>query len=460
MLKIYNTLSRSKEAFKPIDAGKIRLYVCGITVYDYLHLGHARMLLVFDMVTRYLRMRGYEVVYVRNITDIDDKIIQRAGENGESIRALTERFITAMHEDEDALSILRPDQEPRASDHIDQMIGMISRLIDNKHAYVADGDVFYDVSAYPDYGRLSGKKLDELRTGARIDVQAAKDDPLDFVLWKAAKMGEPSWESPWGAGRPGWHIECSAMATHCLGEHFDIHGGGQDLQFPHHENEIAQSSGASGRPFVNLWMHNGFVRIADKKMAKSAGNSSTVRELLTQYQPEVIRFFILSSHYRSPLHYSTQHLEAARAALQGLYISLRELEGGGEVLSAYVEQFRQVMDDDFNTPRAIAILHELAHAINRAKDKQSSEVANLAATLRHLGGVLGILGDEPAAFLRWGSPAGEDGLSDAQIEQYIEERTRAKASRDYARADEIRAHLSAHRVIVEDRPDGSRWRRA
>ena len=461
MLKIYNTQSRSKEEFKPIEPGKVRLYVCGMTVYDLCHVGHARVLVVFDMVTRYLRMRDYEVTYIRNITDIDDKIINRANENKEPISELTERFITAMNEDADALGVLRPDQEPRATDHIAEIIDMISRLIENKHAYTADnGDVFYDVSAYPEYGQLSGKKIEELRAGERVDVQEAKDDPLDFVLWKASKEGEPSWESPWGAGRPGWHIECSAMSTHCLGDHFDIHGGGQDLQFPHHENEIAQTVGATGKPFVNLWMHNGFVRIDDEKMSKSLGNFFTVREVLKKYQPEVIRFFILSSHYRSPLNYSDEHLDEARAALQGFYISLREVEGQGEVLQRYVDQFQEVMDDDFNTPRAIAILHELAREINRASDKGSSEALSLAATLRHLGGVLGILQDEPESFLRSGSPAVEDGLSDEQIEQYIQERTEAKAAKNYQRADEIRDLLTEQNVILEDGAEGTTWRRA
>ena len=461
MLKIYNTLSRSKEEFKPIEAGKIRIYVCGITVYDHLHLGHARMLMVFDMVVRYLRMRGYEVRYVRNITDIDDKIIGRAHENGESVHKLTGRFITAMHEDEDALAILRPDQEPRATEHIDVIIDMIRTLISNKYAYAADnGDVFYDVSAYPEYGQLSGKKIDELRAGKRVDVQEAKHDPLDFVLWKAGKEGEPGWQSPWGSGRPGWHIECSAMSTHCLGDHFDIHGGGQDLQFPHHENEIAQSCAATGRPFVNLWMHNGFVRIERQKMSKSLGNFFTVREVLKQYQAEVIRFFILSSHYRSPLHYSAAHLDEAKAALQGFYISLREVgEGQGEVQRQFVEQFQEVMDDDFNTPRAIALLHELAHDINRSSDKTAGSVLNLAATLRYLAGVLGLLQDEPNAFLR-GRPPVEDGLSDGQIEQYIQERTAAKAAKNYQRADEIRALLTGQKIILEDGAETTSWRRA
>jgi len=461
MLKIYNTLSRSKEEFKAIEAGKIRIYVCGITVYDHLHLGHARMLLVFDMVTRYLRMRGYEVRYVRNITDIDDKIIKRAHENGESIQDLTARFIAAMHEDEDALAILRPDQEPRATGHIDAIIAMINKLIEKKYAYAADnGDVFYDVSAYPEYGQLSGKKTDELRVGKRVHVQEVKDDPLDFALWKAGKEGEPGWDSPWGPGRPGWHIECSAMSTQCLGEHFDIHGGGQDLQFPHHENEIAQSCGASGQPFVNCWMHNGFVRVDQRKMSKSLGNFFTVRELLKKYQAEVIRFFILSSHYRSPLHYSDAHLDEAKAALEGFYISLREVGSGqGEVQRQFVEQFQQVMDDDFNTPRALAILHALAHDINRATDKNASAVLNLAATLRYLAGVLGILQEEPEAFLRAG-PSGADELSDAKIEHYIQERAEAKTAKNYQRADEIRALLAAQKIILEDGAEKTTWRRA
>lgn len=462
MLKIHNTLTGKKEVFKPIEEGKVRIYVCGMTVYDYIHIGHARMLVIFDMVTRYLRFCGYDVNYIRNITDIDDKIIQRANENNESIQALTERFIQATNEDADALMILRPDAEPRATMHIEQINRMIQQLLDKKYAYQAEnGDIFYDVSAFPEYGRLSGKKPEDLRAGARVDVQEAKDDPLDFVLWKAAKPGEPSWESPWGAGRPGWHIECSAMSMHCLGEHFDIHGGGQDLQFPHHENEIAQSQAATGKPFVNLWMHNGFVRVDDEKMSKSLGNFFTVREVLKTYQPEVIRFFILSSHYRSPLNYSDAHLDEARAALSGLYLALRDISGvdGGDIDTGYVTRFKDAMDDDFNTSKAIAVLHELAHALNRTEDKQSGNAINLAATLKHLGGVMGLLQDNPAVFLQSGKKSPDDGLSTEEIDALVEERTAAKQVKNYARADEIRDLLSQQGIILEDSSQGTTWRR-
>ncbi|MCK5667656.1 MAG: cysteine--tRNA ligase, partial [Gammaproteobacteria bacterium] len=324
MLRIFNTLTGKKQEFKPIEPGKVRMYVCGMTVYDFCHVGHARVLVVFDMVTRYMRSLGLDVNYVRNITDIDDKIIKRANENDEDISELTERFISAMNEDAASLGVVSPDAEPKATEHMPQIISMIERLIEKQYAYAADnGDVFYDVSAFDGYGKLSGKVIDELRAGERVEVQEAKDDPLDFVLWKASKPNEPSWDSPWGPGRPGWHIECSAMSTHCLGEHFDIHGGGQDLQFPHHENEIAQSEGATGKTFVNLWMHNGFVRIDEEKMSKSLNNFFTVREVLGKYKAEEIRFFILASHYRSPLNYSLNNLDEARAALKGLYTSLR-----------------------------------------------------------------------------------------------------------------------------------------
>ena len=436
------------------------MYVCGMTVYDYCHMGHARVMVVFDMVARYLRHRGYQVTYVRNITDIDDKIIKRASENGETIDKLTERFIQAMHEDSAALGVLPPDLEPRATGHIDQIIQMIGLLLQNKLAYVADNrDVFFDVSSFPGYGKLSGKNIDELRAGARVEIQEAKDDPLDFVLWKAAKPGEPSWPSPWGPGRPGWHIECSAMSTHCLGTHFDIHGGGQDLQFPHHENEIAQSEGATGRPFVNVWMHNGFVRVNDEKMSKSLGNFFTVREVLEQYRPEEIRFFILSSHYRSPLHYSKENLAEARASLERLYTALRDAPAGNASGNpSDVEKFNQLMDDDFNTPRAIAFLHELAHEINRL-DKNSGRARSLAATLRHLGAVLGLLQEPPREFLqsRVGSIAGA--LSNEEITGLIEQRKNARDNRDFKEADRIRDLLAGSGVILEDSPQGTVWRR-
>jgi cysteinyl-tRNA synthetase len=459
MLTIFNTLTGEKAPLTPIEAGKVRMYVCGMTVYDYCHMGHARVLVVFDMVARYLRARGYDVTYVRNITDIDDKIIKRAAENNETIGELTTRFIEAMHKDADALGVLRPDIEPRATDHIPQIIKMIENLINNKLAYVASNkDVFFDVSGFKAYGKLSGKNIDELRAGERVEVQEAKDDPLDFVLWKSAKPGEPSWDSPWGPGRPGWHIECSAMSTHCLGEHFDIHGGGQDLQFPHHENEIAQSEGATGHTFVNVWMHNGFVRINDEKMSKSLNNFFTVREVLNSFLAEEIRFFILSSHYRSPLNYSLENLGEARSALHRLYTALREVPlSDGAVIDEYVERFNSVMDDDFNTPRAIAVLHDIAGEINR-HDKKSDKAKSLAATLKALGGVLGLLQDSPVAYLQRGI-GGTDGLDSDAIEKLIAERNQARKDRNFQEADRIRDLLKEQGIELEDTPDGTLWRR-
>jgi cysteinyl-tRNA synthetase len=459
MLKIYNTLSNKKEAFKPIDAGKVRMYVCGITVYDLLHIGHARMMVVFDMVVRYLRARDYEVSYIRNITDIDDKIIKRAEENGEDYKVLTARYIEAMNEDADALNMLRPDQAPRATDHIEQIISMIVQLLANGFAYAADnGDVYFAVSKYADYGQLSGKKVDELRAGERVAIDEAKLDPVDFVLWKASKPGEPNWESPWGPGRPGWHIECSAMSIHCLGEHFDIHGGGQDLQFPHHENEIAQSCCATGKAFVNLWMHNGFVRVDDEKMSKSLDNFFTVREVLKLYRAEVIRFFILSSHYRSQLNYSDNQLDEAKASLEGLYLTLRDVSASaGGLDDAYVEKFNDVMDDDFNTSRAVAILHELAREINRSSDKTSPEITKLASTLKHLGGILGLLQSDAAEYLQSG--VGEASLSNDEIDTLIKQRTQARKNKDFPESDRIRDLLADQGIALEDSAEGTIWRR-
>ena len=459
MLTIYNSLTRQKENFRPIEPGKVRMYVCGITVYDYCHIGHARMILVFDMIVRYLRFSGYEVNYVRNITDIDDKIINRALENGEPFDELTGRFIEAMNEDFAALNALAPDSEPRATDHIEQIIAMISRLLENGYAYKAEnGDVFYDVSAFADYGKLSGKNIEELRAGIRVDVQEAKTDPVDFVLWKMEKPGEPAWDSPWGRGRPGWHIECSAMATHCLGPDFDIHGGGQDLQFPHHENEIAQSCGAGSKTFVNLWIHNGFVRVDDEKMSKSLGNFFTVREVMARYLPEVIRFFILSSHYRSPLNYSDAHLDEARTGLTRLYTSIRGIDpGAGELDSGYRQRFEQVMDDDFNTREAITLFHEIAGEINRLEDKSSARATCLARTLVQLGDVLGIMQAAPAEFLH--ASAGNGAIAPEEITRLIEQRAQAKAEKNYAEADRIRDHLSEQGIILEDGPGGTTWRR-
>ncbi len=433
------------------------MYVCGMTVYDYCHVGHARVMVVFDMVARYLRASGYEVDYVRNITDIDDKIIERANNNNENFHELTERFIDAMNEDAAALGVRRPDQEPRATGHIDEIVKMIQSLLKREHAYVGDNsDVYFDISAFAGYGKLSGKQLKDLRSGARVGVDEDKRDPLDFVLWKAAKPDEPSWESPWGPGRPGWHIECSAMATHCLGNHFDIHGGGQDLQFPHHENEIAQSEGASGEPFVNVWMHNGFVRVDDEKMSKSLGNFFTVREVLARYQPEVIRYFILASHYRSPLNYSDEHLDGARAALSRLYNSLLDTHSNGAVLPEWVEKFNRVMDDDFNTPEAVAILFDLSHALNRSKESDPDRTCDLATTLRHLGGILGIIQEDPAGFLRGGA---SDGIAEEEVQTLIEQRTRARTEKNWAESDRIRDLLDEKGISLEDKADGTNWRR-
>jgi cysteinyl-tRNA synthetase len=451
MLKIYNTLTRQKETFTPIEANKVKMYVCGMTVYDYCHIGHARVMVVFDTVARYFRHLGYDLTYVRNITDIDDKIITRANENGEEFTVLTERFIQAMHEDETTLNVLPVDIEPRATQSIDSIIAMIQALIDKGFAYIGNnGDVFYAVEQFETYGKLSGKNLADLQAGERVEVDTAKRNPFDFVLWKMAKQGEPFWQSPWGNGRPGWHIECSAMSTCCLGHSFDIHGGGMDLQFPHHENEIAQSEGATGKKFVNLWMHNGFVRVDNEKMSKSLGNFFTVREVLKQYRPEIIRFFILSSHYRSPLNYSDESLNEASAALVRLYTALRDCPvTDAPINSNYQARFEQAMNDDFNTPVAIAVLFDVARELNKAQNK-----TELAATLRKLGGLLGLLQDDAENFLKG------DSNNDADIEQQILARIQAKKAKNWVIADQIRNDLKAQGIILEDAPDGStRWRR-
>ncbi|MEA1050150.1 cysteine--tRNA ligase [Lamprobacter modestohalophilus] len=461
MLHIHNSLTRRKAPFQPIEPGKVRMYVCGMTVYDYCHLGHARVLVVFDVIYRWLMRSGFEVTYVRNITDIDDKILARAAENGEAFGELTERFIGAMHEDADALGILPPADEPRATAHIDEIVAMIQRLIENGHAYAADnGDVYYAVASFPGYGRLSGKDPKDLRAGARVEVDEAKRDPLDFALWKAAKPGEPAWAAPWGEGRPGWHIECSAMSTCRLGNHFDIHGGGADLQFPHHENEIAQSEGATGEPFVNVWIHNGFVRVNDEKMSKSLGNFFTVREILERYQPEEVRYFILGSHYRSPLNYDDSQLDGARAALTRLYTALRGLPAaepaGGEQSR---ERFTAAMDDDFNTPEALAVLFDLAREINRLRDIDPPVAAGLGAELRELAGVLGLLEQDPDAYLRGEGAARTSGPSDAEIEALIAARAEARRARDFAEADRLRDQLQAAGIQLEDGAGGTTWRR-
>ncbi|MFZ2525084.1 MAG: cysteine--tRNA ligase [Candidatus Ferrigenium altingense] len=464
MLKIYNTLARDKQDFKPITPNSVRMYVCGMTVYDYCHLGHARVMVVFDMVYRWLKASGYDVTYVRNITDIDDKIIRRAAENKESIHALTQRFIDAMHEDADALGVQRPDHEPRATQFVPQMLEMIAQLEQNGLAYqAADGDVNYAVRKFDGYGKLSGKSLEDLRAGERVEVTSSKNDPLDFVLWKHAKDSEADevkWDSPWGKGRPGWHIECSAMGSKLLGEHFDIHGGGADLQFPHHENEIAQSEGAHQCQYVNYWMHNGFVRVDEEKMSKSLGNFFTIREVLKKYDAEVVRFFILRAHYRSPLNYSDAHLDDAKGALTRLYTALKSLPVRPELVEGervnwnepYAQRFKDAMDDDFNTPEAVAVLFDLANEVNRSQSPEA------AAQLKALGTVLGLLQRDPQAFLQGG--AGEGGLDDAAIAAQIEARIAAKKARDFAGADRIRNSLLEAGIVLEDGAAGTTWRRA
>ncbi|MFV1983744.1 MAG: cysteine--tRNA ligase [Thiohalomonadales bacterium] len=471
MLHIYNTLTRKKEQFIPIDKYNIRLYVCGMTTYDYCHIGHARMLLVFDVVYRYLCLiYGQDHVrYIRNITDIDDKIISRANENNESIGDLTERFIDAMHMDLDALGILPPNDEPRATQYMDQIIAMINTLVNKKMAYQgSNGDVYYDVSAFPSYGKLSGKVLDDLRAGVRVDVAEDKDDPVDFVLWKMAKPDEPYWESPWGNGRPGWHIECSAMSTECLGNHFDIHGGGMDLQFPHHENEIAQSEAATEEHFVNIWMHNGFVRVDNEKMSKSLDNFFTIRDVLKQYNPEVIRYFILTSHYRNPLNYSDIHLDSARSALTALYTALRGVNfneinnSKSDYDEVYLSRFKKIMDDDFNTSEALSLLHEIAKQLNIAIQNHTAEVSmpvsTLAATLKYLAGLLGLLTQDAEIFLKGKTNSDED-FSNADIEQLINDRINAKENKDWSEADKIRGILQEQGIILEDSVKGTTWRR-
>lgn len=459
MLRIYNTLTRTKEEFRPIEPGHVRMYVCGMTVYDYCHLGHARVLVAFDVVARYLRSLGYRVTYVRNITDIDDKIIVRANENAEDFRALTQRFTEHMHEDCRALGVLAPDVEPRATHYIGPIVSMVEQLIENGAAYRgANGDVYYDVSTFPAYGALSDRRTEDLRSGARVEVDDAKDDPLDFVLWKASKPGEPSWESPWGSGRPGWHIECSAMSTSCLGHHFDIHGGGMDLQFPHHENEIAQSEAATGSKFVNMWMHNGFVRIDDEKMSKSLGNFFTLRSVLERYSAEVVRCFMLSSHYRSPLNYSEDHLRQADASIRRLYTSLRGFDVEGVPDDDWLVRFRASMDDDFNTPEAISVLFDIAHEINRAREPEPDRARALAGTLRALAGELGLLEADADAWLH-GESAGES-PGDNEIEAMIAKRAEARTRRDWSEADRLRDELTAAGIILEDGARGTMWRRA
>ena len=470
-ITLYNTLTRQKEEFVPLNPENVRMYVCGMTVYDYCHLGHARVLVVFDMIARWLRQHGYPLTYVRNITDIDDKIIARANENGETIGELTARFIAAMNEDSDALGVLRPDIEPKATEHVGQMIAMIEDLVANGKAYPApNGDVYYAVREFAEYGQLSGKSLDDLRAGERVDVDANKRDPLDFVLWKAAKPGEPSWESPWGNGRPGWHIECSAMGGELFGQTFDIHGGGADLQFPHHENEIAQSCGAHGglcghdaphaagkriNSHVKYWLHNGFIRVDNEKMSKSLGNFFTIRDVLKKYAPEVVRFFILRAHYRSPLNYSDAHLDDAKNSLARLYNTLGNVQAAEfavrEDANDYTRRFFAAMDDDFNTAEAMSVLFELANEANKTGS------AELAGCLKALGGTLGLLQDDPQHFLQSGGE--EDGLSADEIEALIAQRKTARETKNWAESDRIRDLLAEHKILLKDGADGTTWTR-
>jgi cysteinyl-tRNA synthetase len=462
MLKIHNSLTGEKEEFKPLRPNEVRMYVCGMTNYDYIHVGHARMLTAFDMVQRYLRESGYKVTYVRNVTDIDDKIIDRAAVNGENWADLARRFTTAMHEDCATLGLLKPDLEPRATEFIAPIIAMIQTLIDKGFGYAAaNGDVMYSVRKFAGYGRLSGKKIDDLRVGSRIQVDEAKQDPHDFVMWKHAKPGEPSWPSPWGAGRPGWHIECSAMSTSLLGKHFDLHGGGEDLKFPHHENENAQSCAACGPPFVNVWMHNGFVQVNNDKMSKSTGNFFTVRDVLkTLRDPEVLRFFLLSSHYRGPINYSAAQLAQSDETLLGLYRSLKDAMPSGPADAEELARFRAAMDDDFNTPDAFAVMQGVARNLNLAKAAgETSKAGIAAATLRAMGATLGVLQQDPDTYLK--RSAGASSLSDAEVEALLASRQAARAAKNYAESDRIRVQLVAAGILLDDKPGGrTEWRRA
>jgi len=458
VITIYNSLTQQKEKFTPINPGRVGIYVCGITTYDYCHVGHARMLVAFDVIVRHLRWSGYKVNYVRNITDIDDKILNRAAENGELFSDLTERFIRAAHEDEKALSILPPDSEPRATQHIEQIISMIEVLVRNDSAYRADnGDVYFAVKNFPDYGKLSKKKLDELLDGARIEIGELKRDPRDFALWKASPDDGVGWDSPWGYGRPGWHIECSAMSTCCLGNHFDIHGGGSDLLFPHHENEVAQTEAATGEKFANVWMHNGPLRVDNEKMSKSLGNFFTVREVLAKYPAEVVRHLLIASHYRSAINYSEQSLELSGKALTRLYNALKGLDlknAKSLTNSRFEKAFKAAMDDDFNTPEAISVLFEMVKEINKEKSVNPELANQLGGLLVRLGSQLGILQSDPALFLGYA----EADVDSAQIEQLIAAREQARADKDWKKADQIRAQLTAMKVVVEDGSGGSRWR--
>ena len=459
MLQIYNTLSKTKAPFEPLEEGKIKMYVCGVTVYDYCHIGHARVMVAFDVITRFLRSQGWDVEYVRNITDVDDKIIKRAAENGEEPHQLTERMIAAMHEDETSLAVLRPDQEPRATAHIGDIINLVQTLVDKGYAYPAqNGDVYYRVEKFAEYGKLTNKNVDELRSGARVEVEQAKESPLDFVLWKSAKEGEVSWESPWGNGRPGWHIECSAMSKCCLGNTFDIHGGGPDLPFPHHENEIAQSEAANGCTYVNTWMHAGPVRVNSEKMSKSLGNFFTIRDVLEKYNAEVVRFFLARVHYRTYIDYSEESLKEARVMLERFYQALREVEAvEGEIDNDFESRFIEAMNDDFNTPKAISVLFELINELNKASREKSEAAPLLAGQLKKLGGILGLLQQDPAAFMQ--GEAEEGGLTAEAIESLIEQRAAAKKNREFSEADRIRDDLAEQGIILKDSREGTSWYR-
>lgn len=459
-LQIYNTLTRQKEVFTPIEPGKVRMYVCGMTVYDYCHLGHARVLVAFDVITRYLRASGYDVNYVRNITDVDDKIINRANENDESCDQLTTRFIDAMHEDEKRLGVISPTQEPKATAHMDNIINMVQTLIDKGFAYAADnGDVYYRVEKFADYGKLNNRSLDDMQAGARIEVNESKESPFDFVLWKSAKEGEVSWDSPWGAGRPGWHIECSAMSKCCLGDTFDIHGGGPDLPFPHHENEIAQSEAANGAKFVHTWMHAGAVRVNKEKMSKSLGNFFTIREILDKYDPEVVRYFLTAGHYRSQIDYSEASLQEAQGALDRFYHSLRGLAEveEGELGNDYESRFNAAMDDDFNTAGAVSVLFELTREINKVSKEDENMAGRLGAQLKRLAGILGLLQQDPESYLKGDDD--ESGLTAEKIEALIIDRANAKKEKNFALADQIRDDLKASGVVLNDSREGTTWQR-
>ena len=459
MLQLHNTLSNSKVPFTPIDEGKIRLYVCGMTVYDYCHIGHARVMVSFDVITRYLRHAGYQVEYVRNITDVDDKIIKRAAENGESCEQLTQRFIDAMHEDELALNVLPPDQEPRATGHIQAIRDMVQTLIEKKYAYAAsNGDVYYRVEKFDGYGKLTNRKLEDMRAGARVDINDVKENPFDFVLWKAAKKDEVSWPSPWGEGRPGWHIECSAMTKCCLGNHFDIHGGGPDLPFPHHENEIAQSEAANGETFVNYWLHAGAVRVNKEKMSKSLGNFFTIREVLAKFPAEIVRYLLTASHYRSQIDYAEDALVEAQRALDRLYTAMDQLELKGMSLEGpYLDRFNSAMDDDFNTREAISVLFKMAREVNRLKRDTDPQAAVLASQMRGLGNILGLLELDPQAYLK--GEAGEGDLADANVDALVVQRQQAKSDRNFALSDQIRDQLKVAGIVLEDSKEGTVWKR-